>query len=575
MLLERFQCDMESGRFRSHRGKSYRTSARHVPAAIVSLHNRAAAMGGRILRPLVEFRSLARYRHFLSLTPTTQQAMIWFEDCGARASVKGRNAGSMTVATRRMVVNEAFALLRRLSLDGLEKVDAVTIEQMIPRTGPEDRNYRRITRLLNAVAALFRSCVAQGKLVTNPVAGIANNTFTVYGQRDFLDVADVDKLRDLSTVDRKDTGQVVDRLIVLVLLDSCLRRNELASLDLSQVRKSSGGYQIELRPENQKMAGKPAVVLPLLYPESQRLLEFYLTGVRGQVVQHGVDALMVDRRGYGASGTAIAAAVRREGQRLGIRTYYKKSAPSPHDLRRTFAMCNASPLGFDMHPHELADRLRDDIQVVFTHYVRNNPLIAARRAEKYRERTRPEDGVELARKLVGQLEKLGVRPDLLAPVRADLERMEAGRGAAGREGDERKWIPEAAALAQVSGEWRSVPTLRRFREFLRRRHAQRRSHGNSCAEYDAAEIRWLVDTYVPAADLASNAAIDAKSVERLCTDAEAIKIGTTKLVPRKKAWTMLNGVGSVPAPPRPGRVRPQHRNGHQASSPSASPAHAA
>ena len=534
-LLCLFAYDMEAGVFKPLRKRrTYRSSVRQVPMRIALLHNTLVGSDPRILRRLVDMRSLERYRFFLSLTPPTQEAMMWFDEEGLRARRSRMGGLPLTVATRRAAVTEALTLLRRLRLPGLEQITEADVLSLVPKTGPEDPSYQRIVHMLNAVKALFRACQERGILEANPINVIPHNAFTVYGTRDFLPPEALARIRDIETAAKelRNPTQLSDRLILLLLADTALRRSELCSLERDQLRKNRGGYEIDLRPQNQKGADKPTVVLPILYPETNKLLDDYLRW-RDSVAGATATRLILDQRKRNASAGAIAEAVGREGVRLNLRTFYKKRAPSPHDLRRTFAMCNAAPLGLNMQAHELADRLRDDIRVVFTHYCRNNPLIAGERAQVYRGRLNGKCFAEEALAMVEKLAALGIHPDMITALRKEIRRATTTTLTAEAN---REWISEEDAVSMIRSEWGRVPVQRKLRDHLRDRGALCRNRRHGRLQYDAVIVRALLDGYVLLSSLSS---ITGATSRTLSMDPDVIRIGRDRLVPKKTALSLF------------------------------------
>jgi len=541
-VLERFSAEMASGAFAGLAGQTYTSLTRQVPAGIIRLHNCAfAAKDPNVSRPLVGTHTLPRYRFYRGLTPTTQAALAWFEMSGVRPGRVGATTTALTVASRKLGVNEALWLLRRMGVNGLEQITPEMLRQQIPATGPDDKEYRRIIRSINGASALFRSCVAVGCLPSNPTQGVAHNTFTNYQQRDFLAPEELEKIRALGTLEMSDDYRVIDRLVMLLLVDSALRRGELASVALAQVSKMTGGYTIHLAAANQKMVGKKAVDLALLYPETNQLLELYLKRTRPKIARQGADGLLVDRKGLSATGPTLAVACEREGSRLGIRTYFRKAAPSPHDLRRTFGMCNASPLGLNLQPHELAERLRDSIEVVFGHYVTSNPLITAQRAQVYRKRVGGVIDDEEAEAVMCSLRKWGVSNAAMAKVnqRVQTLRLKSAQTTDEQQATATEWMDEEPAFALLAEHWGQAPFWKKFRQYMRAHKAIRRAERFGKVSFDASRVRTLAKEYVLASALKGNAMVDPTRLTEALRDESAIVIGRLILLRKEMAWSLL------------------------------------
>ena len=268
---------------------------------------------------------------------------------------------------------------------------------------------------------------------------------------------------------------------------------------MGQVRKcDEGNYEIWLWPENQKMSGKPSTVLPILYPQTQELLETYLERVRPRF---GCDGLIVSDVGKRASGTACAEAVRREGTRLGLRSYYRQAPPMPHDLRRTFGTCNARPLGFNMGVEELAQRMRDGIEIVHNHYIVNNPITLRLSAQEYRKRaaapTSPTNSdVDNSIAILGQA---GLSPEVMSLVKSQLQakRQEPECAEAEEKAGSATWISETAALTILSKEWGTVPRPRSVRRFARSKGMARSGGPHGHLVYDEGAVAKLASEFRP------------------------------------------------------------------------------
>ena len=496
--------EMRSGAFRKRDGRWYAKAAcRYVPSSIVRLHNSAYKVSPVIERELVNMMSYERYRYFNTLTDTTLKALVWFERNATHASARkgtGRAPRLLTVSTRNAGVNQASAILRQLGLQGLEEITEDHVDDFLGLPDADDPGYRYRVRMMGALKPVFRSCVERGLLPRNPVLHTPNDTFDTYAHRDFLPPDQLGKLLDLQTVDRSDLRQVRDRLLCLLYVDSALRRNELAGLELDQFRRCEDGtYEIWLATENQKMSGKPAVILPLLYPQTQELLELYLREYRPKFDCTGLAVNDIGRR---ALGGWCGKAVVREGERIGLETYLSKTAPRPHDLRRTFGTCNARPLGFAMGVEELAQRLRDGIDVVYKHHIVNNPLITRHRADEYRKRASQLAGCEHSQSEINAtmavLGDLGIDSDLLAQVREKIAAKQ--REKEDREhssDDEPTWIEEDAAFGIFEKEWGELPRSRALQKFAKDEGIARSKGPGRHVWYDEKAVRGFASEYRP------------------------------------------------------------------------------
>ncbi len=234
----------------------------------------------------------------------------------------------LTTATRVKSTYAAILLLDELGKSGLEQIK----ESDLPEMSPDDPDYRRQSELRHKVATMYRCCVAKKLLPDNPLVHATNETFTRQARRDFIAPDQVTRLLDLSTVDRTSFAQVTDRLVMLMYLDLGLRKNELAAVRCEDVRENAPGkYRVTLDSKAQKMGNKPNVVIDVLYGQTAELLPVFVH-LRGP--KSG--ALFLNSNGEPATGDVLYECVRRESQRLNIKTYFG-AVPSCHTLRRTLA----------------------------------------------------------------------------------------------------------------------------------------------------------------------------------------------------------------------------------------------
>lgn len=577
-LLEQFREELRDGKIRRRGGKKYHHMAREAPARVFHLHNLAAEHSPVILRPLLNPLKVRKLRRFARLSPTTHKALAWFEREGLRTPPAGGNGRQvMSEATRTGSTRSALKLLDLTSKKGLELVTEVDIARITPPADAADPTYRRVARMLHAVSAVYRACVREGLLACNPLANVDNRIFAAYAERNFLPPSEVARIRDLATVDLEDSRQVTDRLVTLLFLDLAVRRNELAAVDLDDLRRTPDGhFQIILAPEAQKMAGKPRAVLDVLYPETERLISIYLDTVRSN---GRPGRLILDPSGNGASGQALAAAVAREARRLRLKCYYNDKPPSPHDLRRTFASCNAAPLGLGLNPHEIAERLRASIEVVYRHYVLENPLLREERANRYRARLENSEG-QLIKNHDTAAPHPGAgnrRPNPTEPISSPVQEPEAlgGERQHSPESPPREWVGEEEAMALIGGAWQHMPSVRTLRAFLTERGALRRMGAHGHVHYDVVHIKELVGAYDPIEDYAGPGALRSRQLRRLLGDCTLVRVGNVHLIGQHDLRRLLKdirvepGCGMVGIPSLPGGQGSEPSQSVEAGSPDA------
>jgi integrase len=500
-LLLSIRNEMKTGGFRQRNGRWYgKATISNLQSSVIRLHNRAFGTDPRIRRELINLVTYRRYRYFNDLSETTRAALVWFELKATHASRGRGNARTLlTVTARNAGIDEAFALLRRFGIRGLEDITEERIAEFIGIPDANDPGYRTRVRELTFLRPVFRACCEQGLLSSNPLSDTPNDTFDSFATRDFLPPGELNRLLDLESLDKRDWRQLRDRLLCLLYVDTAMRLNELAGLELDQVRKCEDGtYEVWLWPENQKMGGKPSAMLPILYPQTQELLEAYLERIRPKFDCGG---LIVNDLGQRASGTVCGKAVCREGTRLGLKSYYRHAPPTPHDLRRTFGTCNARPLGFNMGVEELAQRMRDGIEVVYKHYIVSNPLITRSRAQEYRKRFAAPidpslDDVDNSIAILGQA---GISAEVLSLVRSQLQakRQEPEIADVDENPEPATWIAEDAAFAIIEREWGTVPRPRSIRKFARQQGMARPGDHRGHLVYDEGAVLKLAGEHRP------------------------------------------------------------------------------
>jgi len=469
---------------------------------------------------LVPALTFERYRKFLALSATTRKALNWFEE-NAPKSGKGskRSKKLMTGKTRTIVVREVCQFLAQLDFMGVEAVRAEDLPE-IPHDG-SDR--KRLLSMFHHVDIFYKTCVKAGLLEENPLREVELDTCDEDAVREFLAPEMVERARDLSTVDMNDREQVVARTALLLLLDLALRLNELANLLRSHARRFEGGFRIHLPSEVQKMQGKPAVDIETLYPETAKMLAHYLKHYNTE--EEG--PLILNRSGKRASGTVISSMVRREAERIGVSGYYTGKTPSCHAFRRTFATCNAYPLGFGLPPDEIANRLRIDLALAYKVYVQQNPLIAALKNEHYRNLAKTDKRSKLLG-LVQELEKAGVPPSQLETTRSWIDATHPEPREAHRVGQ--TWISEDEARERLESAWGCLPNWRTFKGFMKRRGSAIGDRPGKTLEYDEAVIRDL-SLHQPLGLILEQCGSDWRARKSVVSKVTLLEIGRLKLVP--------------------------------------------
>lgn len=540
-MIEALRQDLQAGVLKSISGRALRSLSRQVPGCIFHLHNLGFGCHTEIKRRLIDARSHLRLKYFIRFTAITKKALTWFEDNGLRTSKRQSSIKQvMTTATRRSAVAEAFALLKALNMNGLEQVTNAHIAALLPSPDANNVEYRRMARKLHAAAAVYRSCVAEGLLPNNPLENMDNRIFSKQAERDFLPPAQVEKIYDCTNLDFNDWKQVRDRLTLLMFIDLAVRRNELASIKREQVKEiEPGKFQVILKSSGQKTSNKPTVALDILFPKTVELLKFYLDNIWPKYKTEG---LIIDSKGNTASGQALVNIIKRAGTALNLQSYEKGKPPSCHALRRTFATCNAAPLGLKLNPQELAERLRTSIEIVYEHYVVQNPLLKTAKADIYRKRLEENDPVTEAVGHIDALANLDVPPELLAPIRAELKKRTHADTAESANNDlPPEWISETDAMAILKAAWMTIPRIRSLREYFAGKGAVKRAGAHGKLVYNAVHVKHCSDNYDPLMDHIKT--MD-KAARLIAERFDYIKIGVVRLIQRDdvvKLSKILNG----------------------------------
>lgn len=454
-LIEDFAAALESGELCAASGKKYKRSILRQAATDVRIlhnriHGRSPAMCLRVLLPRLVARKLSR---FARLTPQTRAALEWFEMFGAAPSNKNSHKlKPLTTATRVKAVYAVLSLLDQTDRNGLEEIHEDDLKEL----SQDDPTYRTQIRQRHSAATVFRCCVAKKLLTENPLIHTSSETFAKRARRDFISPDQLNRLLDLSTVDQSNRSQVMDRLVMLMFLDLALRKNELAAVQLGDVRElSPGKFQVTLDGDAQKMGDKPSAAMDVLYSQTAELLRTYIR-LRGS--HPGV--LFLNGDGAAASGQVLYECVKRESQRLNIKTYFG-AVPSCHSLRRSFATNNADRLGMKLNPHEIAQRLRCGIDVAYAHYVQENVLLRSMKADEQRKQLASDPLVEAEQYMAG-LQKLGISGNALATARAEIEAKLAPKPVP----ENATWTTEAGALKRLSERWELEISWRILRPFF-------------------------------------------------------------------------------------------------------------
>lgn len=546
--LEKLREGLKQGKKLGLRDKPLaKSTVRKTFTDIRLLHNWVQAADKKhekLLRPLVDSRLVNRFTFFNSLTEQTQKAIITFEQSATKPPYDKQ---LMTGQTRKGAIEDAQLILRRLAINGLEQITPEHITALTANPDANNLEYRRISRSLHNAACLFRFCVRKGLLPNNPLNNVDNSSFANYATRDFLPpdqleiLLDIQGLKGGAPVDLNNELSVRDRLTALLLVDLALRRSELASLswDNIQYNREGDGCLIQLASENQKMATKAAIALPILYPPTQKLLERYAQMRDIKIGQNNNTPLIIDKKQQPASSKTIACIVKQLAAKLGLRTYHQV-VPSCHDLRRTFATCNAKPLGLELDLQELSERLRAGINVINQHYILQNPLLQESKAKKHREKLKPKDTDEVIMELLQKIETIAPNDiGFLESYKKVVTNRLTARREAHAIGHVAEWIPEIEAILILRKVWNHVPRIRCLRQYFTARHAIKRVGKHGPAHFDAVIVRNLADEYEPISD---HIGVLSKEMRQIMLLFEPMAIGHVKLIKRHKIGELFKAI---------------------------------
>ncbi len=252
--------------------------------------------------------------------------------------------------------------------------------------------------------------------------------------------------------------------------------------------------------------------------------------------------LVINNKRLPASSGTISSIVRELGKKLDLQTYYHRVL-SCHDLRRTFASCNAKPLGLGLDVQELSERLRCGIDVVHKHYIQQNPLLQEAKAKKYRDTLKPKDADEESLEMVKKLESLNpINRNLLKLFRDAIDRRISAKQEEKALGHIPCWIDESEAESILNQAWNHVPHRRCRREYFASRHASKRSGSHGMIYYDSVEVKELVNRYEPISDYIEKVS---RSIRPILSRFDLIAIGCVKLIRREQTGMFLKAIREV------------------------------
>lgn len=330
-------------------------------------------------RQIVPGRDYDRIRRLQLLTPQTQGILKQFKAEGRK--VRFRHGEKPTLLTEllapRYRISAVDSMRRFLDVVGKNDLMAVTaddVDRCISIYTKKGMRDRAINMLADA-RPIFKNLFAKGTILADPLAAITQKVVRI--RNEFVMPDGMAKLQDLSTVDFKDFEDVRDRMLTFVhCYDFALRTGEVALLWRDDIEMSEY-VSLRLRPEVQKGQHNVEVTMQNYFEESRCLVEAYLK--MRDALNPKTNALIVSSRGKRFSGASCTKAVKRQCEKLGIKST-KNKIPTGHILRHAFGTINIASLGLGLDVYMVMQRLRHkSIDVTTRVYLNNNPLLQKER----------------------------------------------------------------------------------------------------------------------------------------------------------------------------------------------------
>jgi integrase len=389
---------------------------------------------------------MARYRRFFSLTKQSQDAIKWFEDNGkvVKATSMYINNGTSDINipdTSNMLIKVIHTITSRklLPVTISQKIyAAMRVLDVVGKNGfeyltPEDKDkfleycdnskLKKKDDYKSDAATFFINIKGQDFIKNNPFATVSLKKTSNSVRQDFIGRENIDKLKDLSTVDYTDKISVRDRCIALLAYDLALRIRSFLMLSLLDFQKDPDGeWCVRLRPDVQK-GTKPEDIMYFFFPETKEILEKYIA-IRDKF-HPKTNHLFVSSIGGGVlEDHQCRKQFSKLCEGLGIKTYYGNKA-TPHHLRHSFATLNVEPLGLALPIYEIMKRLHHTrLEVTEHHYIHNNPYLKKLKHDMYKKRAKKRtgtdvlDGVSLADLEHWLSDKIGVEPSIINIIRS-------------------------------------------------------------------------------------------------------------------------------------------------------------
>ncbi len=388
---------------------------------------------------------MGRYKRFFNLTKISRDAIKWFEENGkvVRAFpvyINNGNNGINTTNTSDMVIKTIHSITNRklLPVTISQKIyAAMRLLDIIGKKGFEDvtpddvkkfREYCNTSKMKKKddytvdAATFFINIQGQGFIINKPFANVSLKKTSNSVRQDFIGKENIDKLKDLSTVDYNDKISVRDRCMALVAYDLTLRIGGFLMLSLPDLHKGTDDeWCTRLRSDIQK-GTKEEDIMYFFFPETKEILEKYLA-VRDKF-HPKTDRLFVSNTGGALGQQHCRRQFNKLCKELGIKTYYGNKA-TPHHLRHSFATLNIAPLGLALPIYDIMQRLHHTrLEVTERHYIHKNPYLKKLKHDAYKQKAQKKTSMEVLDEIsLADLEhwlsdKIGVEPSIIGMIRS-------------------------------------------------------------------------------------------------------------------------------------------------------------
>lgn len=444
---------------------------------------------GLAQRDLIKEIAIQRYERIFKLTQNSQDAIKWFEKNGKRVEAKivliqnGDGEFDPNNHIQRMIHQITNRPLLPNTIDG-KIVHAIRFLEYVNKRGFEEatkedvdkfsevcvqRGVKQVDDYLAHVATFYINIHSKGFIKSNPFAHVSLKMNGGAVRKDFITIEGMEKLRDLSTLDKSNKEDVRDRLFALLGYDMAMRIGEILSFKITDFKKDENGeWYVLIRPEIQKGSNKDSEIMYFFFDETKEVLDLYLKKIRDQF-RPTTDFLIISNQwGRALSSDPCAARFKELCERLGVSTYHG-SKPSPHLLRHSFATLNIEPLGMDIPLYEMSKRLRHaNVETTRKHYIHNNPYLMRIKHEVLRKKAKKKTNRDIMNEMpladieFWLSEDVKVEASIIRHIRDKYKKAFLETPVDKKEEDTKIYIPEEEVLVRLKHLGIPVRALRDF-----------------------------------------------------------------------------------------------------------------